>query len=110
MYQSRAPPMRKGDIPKSKLIMSNTKAAMMSKEIADMKIKKRQEDPFEKNRNMFKMDKFRKVEGKVSTNRDAFSHHKKTGSQCNNTQAKGQEGQPSKDQGQGYAEPVKASN
>lgn len=110
MYQSRAAPMRKGDIPKSKLTMSTTKAALMSKEIADMKIKKRQEDPFEKNRTMFKMDKFKKVGGKVTTNRDAFSHHKKQRAQSQNPQDGGKAGQEGNQHQQGYDEPVQASN
>lgn len=112
MYQSRHGPLRKDELPKAKLTMSTTKATLMSKEIADIKMKKRQEDPFEKHRNMFKMKKFKEVNGKVSTNREAFSHHKKARSQsqnpqCANKQASEQPGAPC---GQpGYDQPVPAS-
>ena len=92
--------------------MATTKATLMSKEIADMKMKKRQEDPFEKNRNLFKIQKFKQVNGKVSTNRDAFSHHKQQRSQSQNPQTsnqQGHDGQPQASDHPGYNQPVQAS-
>lgn len=108
MYQSRHGPLRKDEIPKSKLTMSTTKATLMSKEIADTKMKKRQEDPFEKHRNLFKMNKFKEVKGKVSTNREAFAHQKQQRSQSQNPQNGANNAAHQQDH-IGYNEPVPAS-
>lgn len=75
MYESRQGPLPK-DVPlKSKLVMSTTKATLMSKEVTDMKLKTRQDDPFLKHKTAFKMNKFKEVKGVVSTNRKPFIHH-----------------------------------
>lgn len=58
-----------------KLVMTTTKSALLNKEITDMKIQKRKQDPFEAQKNQFKLSKFSKVTGVVNTNRKAFGHH-----------------------------------
>lgn len=52
--------------------MSTTKATLLSKEITQMKLDKRKEDPFAKSKNLFKMGKFKTVRPIVSTKRGPF--------------------------------------
>lgn len=52
--------------------MSTTKATLLSREITQMKLDKRKEDPFAKSKNLFKMGKFKTVRPIVSTKRGPF--------------------------------------
>lgn len=57
---------------KTKFTPGNTKAANLNKEINNLKMKQREQDPKEKHKNLFKMQKFGTVHGKVNTNRKPF--------------------------------------
>lgn len=80
IYASRTGPLQ-GPLPKDvpikkKLTTSTTKATLMSKEVTDLKLQKRQMDPFEINRNLFKMRQFKQVGNRVTTNRKPFENYK----------------------------------